>query len=434
FYAGLSILSGSNRNWIKEAGPRYDNSAVFAVIQFLTRQVTSEPRFIVERQRANNGKTEWVEDIQHELPKILRRGPIMTSDQLIGGAILSLVVNGNAYWVKDRLISGKLTGFVYVSHWRMEAVRDRNSPFGDRFADGTNLVTFYEYTNPDGNKIPFRVEDIVHFRWPVPDPVRPEYGLSPIFAALREIVTDNEAATLSAALLKNAGIPGVAMSPKEGSSIAMLSDPDQRKDLNTKFARRISGDMAGAPFIAPGPMEFTVIGFSPDKLVLKDTRSLAVTRIFSPFGIDPMVCGFPSEQKTYSNFEEALRHAWRSGSRPVCRLIAETIHEQVLAVDYPQDAETARAYWDLSEVPEEQDDKYKVADMVRKDWMADGITRAEFRLSRGFDVEESRDKVFYSEVKAANAPKPADNSVVQKALAARAKRAIPVLQSIEIEG
>ncbi len=430
FSSAFRLLSGSNRDWSKDAGPRYDNSAVFSVIQYLTRQITGEPRLIVQKQRmTNQGKAEWTEDASHELPRLVKRGTIMGSDQLLGGLIVSAVVSGDGYWIKDRALNGKLTGFIFVPHWQMAPIRNRPSPFGDRMADGTHLVTFYEFKNPDGTKIPFSVEDVVHFRWGV-DPARPEHGLSPLFAALREIVTDNEAATLGAALLANAGIPGVAISPKEKVEDDLT--PEQREQLNTKFARRVTGDQAGTPFIAPFPCDYTVIGFSPDKLVLDKTRAMAVTRILAPFGIDPMVLGFPSEQKTYSNFEEALEHAWRSACKPLLRLIAEALYEQVLLVDFPVNADGCRVYWDLSEVPEEQDDIDKEADRLRKLFMADAITRSDLRAGLGYDVDAARDDVFYSAQKPVATPVPAnDPAAVKKALASAARASIPALKAAE---
>lgn len=429
FSSAFTFLSGSNRNWNQEAGPRYDNSAVFAAIQYLTRQITGDPRFIVQRQTTGkNGKTEWSET-QHKLPTILKRGSVMSEDQLIAGAIISMVAAGNGYWVKDRGMRGEVIGFVYVPHWQMSAVRDRPSPFGDRLNDGTHLVTFYEFRNPDGTRIPLRVDDVIHFRWGM-DPARPESGLAPIFAALREIVTDNDAATLGAALLANAGIPGVAISPKADTQGPDLT-PEQRTDLNTKFARRISGDMAGTPFIAPFPCDFTVIGFSPDKLTLGATRSLAVTRIFGPLGIDPMVCGFPSEQKTYSNFEEALRAAWRSGCKPVLRLLSEAIDSQCLQTDFLSDPDQMRAYWDLSEVNEEQDDKFKVAELLLEEWKGDAITREMYLQARGYDSDTTRDDVFYSHSKPVQEKVVTDPKAIKKALMSRAALSAGKLEAAE---
>lgn len=388
FWSGLS---GSTQNWHREAGVRYDNSAVCAIIQYFMRQLTGDPRLVVQRQVIKGGKVEWAE-VPHDMVRVMARGP-MTDDQMLGGVILSLVAFGNAYLVKDRSVSGRLNALVYVPTHQMVAVNDRNSPFGDRAADGTHLVTFYEYRSSDGRIIPFRVEDVVHFRWGV-DPMAVRYGLSPIWSVLREVATDNNAATLGAALLANAGIPGVAISPK--TEVAGQLTPDQKEALNEKFRRRVTGDMAGAPFISPFPVDYTIIGFSPDKLVLNETRALAVTRICAPFGIDPMVLGFPSETKTYSNFEEAARNAWRSACKPIARLISDTLYNQVLRVDYPIDSESARVYWDFSEVAEEQENITQEAERLRKLFMADAITRSDLRAALGYEVDDSRDNVFYS--------------------------------------
>lgn len=394
FYSSLSMLSSSQRNWARDAGPRYDNSAVAAVIQYLTRQITGDPRLVVQRQARVNGKTEWVET-QHDVVSLLSAGP-MSRNQVLGGVILSLVVSGNAYLIKARNAIGRVDALLYVPHWAVRPISDRRSPFGDREADGSHLLTHYEYVSPDGLRQPCRAADVIHFRWGV-DPASLALGLSPLAASLREVVTDNEAATLGAALLANAGIPGVAISPK--TEVATDLTPEQREALNEKFRRRVTGDMAGAPFIAPFPVDYTLIGFSPDKLVLGATRALATSRICASVGVDPMVLGLPSEQKTYSNYEEAARAAWRSGCKPLLRLIADTLYEQLLVVDYPLDAQM-RVYWDLSEVAEEQENIDAEADRLRKLFMADAITRSDLRAALGYEVDDRRDNVFYSEQRA----------------------------------
>lgn len=393
-FSSLSMLSSSQRDWNREAGARYDNSAVAAIIQYLTRQITGDPRLVVQSQMRVNGKIEWAET-QHPMPGLLNNGPL-TDGQTLGGVILSLVVSGNAYLIKSRNPIGRVEGLLYVPHWSVRAINNQDSPFGDRRADGTHLVTYYEYTSPDGARIPFRVADVVHFRWGV-DPRAPQYGMSPLVASLREVVTDNNAATLGAALLANAGIPGVAISPKTEVSTDLT--PEQREALNEKFRRRVTGDMAGAPFIAPFPVDYTLIGFSPDKLVLGATRALATSRICAPFGVDPMVLGLPSEQKTYSNYEEAARAAWRSACKPLLRLIAGTLYHQVLVIEYPLD-QGLRLYWDLSEVAEEQENINQEADRLRKLFMADAITRSDLRGALGYDVDDRRDNVFYSQQRA----------------------------------
>ena len=56
-------------------------------------------------------------------------------------------------------------------------------------------------------------DDIIHYRDGI-DPENDRFGLSGLSAVLREVFTDNEAATYSAAILRNMGVPSIIVTPK----------------------------------------------------------------------------------------------------------------------------------------------------------------------------------------------------------------------------
>lgn len=408
----LASLAGTNVNYHAKAGKRYDNSAVMAVIQYLTGGVEGGPRLIVQKpKRGSSGKREWREEDSHQLPVLIEDGIAMDEGQLFAGTILSLIVQGNAYWFKIRSDSGKLLGFAYLHHDRVTAKNDKD--FAGRKADGSHPVTYYELSDGDGNSRPVAVEDIVHFRWGL-DPLAPQYGLSPIWAAIREIVTDNEAAALMAAMLLNGGVLGWAISPEIAGKDALKVTATQMREQGKTLQSFITGDMAGTPAPLPFPIKVTQLGYEPSKLVLDKQRAMAVERILATVGIDPMVLGLPSQSKTFSNYEEANEAAVRKCLLRVLGIISKALTKQVLYVDFgkglAQNGSRPRVHWDVSEVPALQPDVDAEHKRGREDFQADLITRKEWREENGYEVDETRDDIFCSEIKASLAQTAAEQA------------------------
>jgi phage portal protein BeeE len=317
--------------------------------------------------------------------------------------MLSLIACGDAYWYKVRNKRKELIGFVLLDH---SAVK----PLADKYHDPANnvqIVTYYEYRNPDGAIYELPPSDVVHFRYGL-NPVDQKRGLSPIVASLREIVTDNVASELGVSLLRNGGIPGIAFEPTDS-----LEDmpADKKVELERRIGNRISGAGAGTPIVMPFPGQWKVIGFSPDKLVLTQQRGLAVSRMLAAIGLDPMVLGLPSENKTYSNYAEANEAAVENCFLPMLSLIARTLTRQVLLTDYVQRQTTnkVRVGWDLSDIRALQPDYDALYERAGKAFERDMITRMEAKLMLGLKVDPSRDDVYKSESSLVE-PMPEQNS------------------------
>lgn len=408
----FSLLSQSNIDWNEKAGPRYDNSAVMAIIQYLQGGIESGPRLIVEKPVRGSRGREWLEIDNHPLPMAVTDGRLMTDSQLNAGAILSLVVRGDAYWVKDRSASGKLLGYIYFAHWLVAPKNDRD--FGGRKA-GEHLVTYYEVRCGDGSILPLAPEDVVHFRWGI-DPANPARGISPLWAALREIVSDNEAVTLMAAMLANGGVLGWAISPDKIGDEAPDVDMPKMREVGRHLQTYVRGDNAGTPAPLPFPIKVTQLGHEPSKLVLDKQRQMAIERILSQYGIDPMVLGLPSQSKTFSNYEEANEAAVRRALLRVLGIMGSSLTKQSLRVDFPattQNFSQSRVGWDLSEVPALQPDVDAQHARGREDFKYNLITRAEWREENGYKVDSARDDVFSADVAAPKVDPNADPNAKQ---------------------
>ena len=108
----------------------------------------------------------------------------------------------------------------WVPHILMEPVL----PWELEQDDGT-FINYYRYSVPGRGEFFIPPENLVHFRFGQ-DPHNQRSGLSPLKSALREIYTDQEASTWSAALLKNGAVPGLMVAPDNSAYGARASRDD----------------------------------------------------------------------------------------------------------------------------------------------------------------------------------------------------------------
>lgn len=279
-------LPGSRYDYVSAVGDGTRSSTVMAPLLWIGRNFPEAPPMLWERQ----GNEEEARP-DHPLPRLLERpngfyeGPVFWS-----ATVLDYFVSGNAYWLKLRDVGGRPAELWWVPSFLM-------TPKGDE----RTFITHYEY-RVDGQMVEIQPEEVVHFRHGI-DPENPRLGRSPLASVLREVFTDDEAATYTAALLRNGGVPGVVISPDYDEPIA-AEDADATKEyINTQF----TGDRRGAPLVMSGRTKVEQFGFSPDQLNLKDLRRVPEERVTAVLGVPAMVAGLGAglDRSTFTNMGEA---------------------------------------------------------------------------------------------------------------------------------
>ena len=363
----LSMLyQGSGRNWQREAGDVWLNSVVGPALSFLSAQASGEPDWrIWVGEREAKGHAFW---------QIVEGGP-MAWEEMVSAAVCSLRIDGNAYFLKLRSNTGALVGIDFVPLGRMTPRRDRD--FGGLKADGSNLVTYYRLQT-DGRQVDFPVGDVIHVRRGR-HPADPAVGFSPLTSVLREIVTDNTAATLNAGLLKRGGIMGLIFSAKTAFDEGDLP-AEKIREIEEDLRRKTTGDMAGTSIVTQFPMDVTTVGYSPDQLGVSGLRDSSCSRICSALGIDPMVLGLPSTSKTYANLAEANEAVWRHAVIPDMHAIGDAFTAQCLHQDFAMRGDLRV---DLSSVSALMVDIAAKRQMARADYLAGLITADEARVETG---------------------------------------------------
>jgi HK97 family phage portal protein len=325
--------------WTSSAarGDARANSVVFACVAWMARTFPEAPLRVQQRTRAGD---------LVPLPDFPMTALVATPNPYYAGLLLwaatlaDWVYAGNAYWAKLRNVDGRPTQLWWLP---AAAVEPRWDDAGTRF------LTHYEYT-VDGQTIRLEPADVVHFRYGL-DPENPRKGQSPLRAVLREILTDEEAALFSSALLRNVGVPGVVLAPDP--SAGQVGPPlttEEAEIVKADFMAKFGGERRGEPLVLGVPMKVSTLSFSPDQMDLGRLRELPEERITAVLGIPAGVVGLGAglARNTYSNYQEGRQAAYESNLIPTQRLFAAELTTQLL----PDFGDPARLVvdFDLSQV------------------------------------------------------------------------------------
>lgn len=368
------MLTRTRFDYRKAIGDGLDSSVVTAPIQWIQR-AAPEANFTVKR-RDRGGQVTQLDD--HPMLALIARPNAFYGDLTLWTAtIMSYLLGGNAYWIKLRNGIGRPGELWYVPHWLME-------PKGSE--DGTEFLTHYLYS-PGGGHEPIRLDpaDVIHFRQGM-DPRNPRLGLSPIDGVVREIFMDLESSNFVASLLRNMGVPGVVISPKNGGVVS-AEDVEATKAW---FAQAFSGDRRGGPLVMGAPTDVSPYGFNPQQMNMGEARDIAEERICACLGIPAAVVGFGSglqSTKVGATMEEMVKLAWRNGVLPIMRVFADELDRSLLP-DFGN-AAGLKSGWDVSDVLALQDDLDKKASrwntMVGGGW----AQVYEGREDMGLEVDDS---------------------------------------------
>lgn len=378
----------SNINYVTEVGELTDSSAVMACMNWIIRVWPESPLAVYQTDA--DGEQNLVPD--HPLTELLEQpNPDYGSAALWMGTLLSLNLDGNAYWVKVRNGFGGPAALYYIPHFMIQPRWPQ---------DGSAFISHYEYS-VEGRITRFAREDVVHFRFGT-DPRNMRLGLSPLRSVLREVFTDNEAALYSAALVRNMGAVPVVISPDPTvfKEAAAVIGRERAEEMKEQWLRRSTGDERGKPLVQSVPVKLQGgqdFVFSPEQMAVRELRKIPEERISAALGIPAGVAGLGAglDRNTYSNFKEAREMAYESNIIPTQHLIASELDRSLLP-DFTND----RAFlcgFDISKVRVLAEDIDKIATRVVALFEKEVITRAEGRQMLGLK-STPEDEVYFGEV------------------------------------
>ena len=352
----------------------YKSAIIMACVNWIMRTLPEAPMFL--RKRNQDGS--WDDTFEHPMLSLLDSpNPYYDGLLLQMATIADYTIDGNAYWRKIRSAAGRVVQLWWIPSPLIE-------PFWNW--SNTEYITHYWYS-PGGIREEVPPEDIVHFRYGL-DPNNIRKGLSPLKSLFREVFTDDEAANMTAALLKNLGVPGIVISPKEG---APDMSSEVGKEIKEWFKETTTGDKRGEPLVMSGSTNVEQFGFNPKNMQLNELRRLPEERISGVLGVPAIVAGLGAglARSTFANMHEAREMAYESNIIPSQRVFGAVIKRQLLS-EFEDEIVSWQVAYDLSEVRVLQEDQNKKAERVTKMVQGGFVTVADAQRETNMPVDETQ--------------------------------------------
>jgi HK97 family phage portal protein len=361
-----SWLPGSSFDYEKEAGDLWANSTVAIALRWIGDNYTKPIMRVSKITARGNYKPVG----NHDMVKRWNRpNPHYSGRTLSKAVALSLKVDGNAYVLKLRDSFGKVAELWWVPHWQIAPIWP---------IDGSVYISGYKL-EVDGRAIEVRSRDVIHFRDGI-DPRNDRLGLAALKAQFREVCTDNETSGYTASILRNAGVPSVAVVPGEGSDEITQDEADT---IKSRFKDANGGDERGGVVVFAKGAKVTQLGYSPEQLKLEKLPDRAISKITAATGTNNMVLGLPDPNKTYANLAEAKTSAWENGLVPLMDLVADQLRWSLLN-EY-EDPDIYTVEYDTTHVEALQENQSLKSTRIVNEFKGGIIRCNEAREALGYD-------------------------------------------------
>jgi len=376
----LSTLAPTDEMDFHQAvGAGYDSNVIMTPVSWIARNFPAAP-LIVEEQQAGA----WTQVEPHALTSLVEKpNPHYTGTDIWDATIKSWFLDGNAYWIKVRDGSNGVAELWWVAPWLIEPQQRTGA---------NELITHYSYTPHGAAATNLLPENVVHFRAGI-DPNNPRKGCSVLKTIIREVFTDDEASRYTSFLLKNMGVPGLVVRPKDRPDHATIADADI---LKKQLVQRTTGAQRGKPMVMTLPLDVTEIGMEPRRMDLSALRNVSEERACAAVGVPPAVVHFGTglqQTKVGATMKELRADAWASGIIPMQRRMADQLELSLLSELDPR--ESRRCRFATEEIPAMQEDADKRATRNVTLYQGGVLKRSEARADLGWDVAPDDDGYKY---------------------------------------
>jgi HK97 family phage portal protein len=353
-----------------------DSNVIMSPVAWIMRNFT-EARPVIDRKTAGT----WEEAEDHVLHWLLRSpNPFYSGNTLFKATLISFCTDGNAYWRKLRNVFGEVVGLHYMPHFLVSPIFP---------GDGSEFISYYQYQPfPGGQEMRLSTRDVVHFRFGLhPNNVR--LGFSPLRTLLREVFTDEEAANFAATILRNMGVPGGIISPRD---MKLLPGKDDVAKLKEYMSSAFTGDKRGEWFAFGVPTDIQQFGFDPNQLMLANLRDITEERVCAALGIPAAVVGFGAglqQTKVGATMRELRQSAWHNCVIPMQNDIADQIDGQLLP-EFTAQLRRFRTRFDRSLVSAFQEEETEKANRLKTYALAGILRLDQAQKLAGLEIDPSQ--------------------------------------------
>lgn len=250
----------------------------------------------------------------HPLRTLLRRpNTLMGERELWMYVVVYAAIGGNAYLHKVRDQRGRA-----VELWPYHAEQMWPRPGGEQW------VTGYVFRDAEGIEHDIPREDVIHFKWPAPDPRQPWIAQPPLMAAAGDVDADNEMARYLRTLLINDAIPRTVISQ---SPERMMSDEEIVR-AKAEFASQYRGDGLGGVLVLEAGASVHRLSMNLEELNFEALHRVPEKRIAAVLRVPLSVAGI-GDDPTYANSEEAYKRFVRSTLAPLWALWGDEVQNSL---------------------------------------------------------------------------------------------------------
>lgn len=279
-------------------------STVWACVRLVSETVSTLP-LRVYRKRAGGGRDVAAD---HALFGLLCVAPNreMTPGRLLLFIVASIMLRGNAYIEKKRVVGGRVAALHPLMPQDVTVRR----------GDDDRLI--YEVLDVRGGKRVLKDDDVMHIRGFGLDGI---CGLQPI-AAGREIIGAATAANEAAARIFSQGMQASGVLTTETGFLK----PEQREQIRESLAKFSQSTNAGKLMVLEAGMKYQGITMNPEAAQLLGTRAFNVEEIARWFGVPPFMIGHMDKASSWASSVEAQNlHFLTSCLRPILDNIEQEI-------------------------------------------------------------------------------------------------------------
>lgn len=249
----------------------------------------------------------------HPLTDLLERvNPFMSGYDLREGTHGFQELVGNAYWLKDKIVSGRPTQLYLINPRQMKVK-----------ADKTRNVVGYDFELEPGKlNQTFKPEEILHFKtW---NPMNEFYGMAPISAARDASDTIMFSDQFNKAFFKNGAEPGGFLTAESGI------EEDDKKRITSTWRKLHQGfRKAHSVAILDGGLKWQPTTANHKDMAFADLKRMSREDVLTVFGIPPIMVGV-FDQANYSNAREQRRIFWVDCIIPRLRKMESVINEYLV--------------------------------------------------------------------------------------------------------
>ncbi|MDX1388271.1 MAG: phage portal protein [Acidobacteriota bacterium] len=414
-------LASTSYPYSRKVGRGTRANVVMSPVSWVMRNFTEAEPLV---RRRTGGDWDYVDD--HPLEILIDEpNKVYDGDTLLKAAVMSYVLDGNAYWLKLRNAFGGVVELWYLPHFLVE-------PMGPDTDTGRGVITHYEYRTSFFGSSDREIEprDIVHLRYGT-DPDHPRKGFSTLKTLLREIYTDEESANFSASIMRNMGVPGGMIAPKDHQSLPRPEDVEKMKKHMTEG---FVGDKRGQWLVLGTPTTVEQFGFDPNTLNVASLRDIAEERVCAAIGIPAAVVGFGAglqQTKVGATMKELRKSAWENCIIPMQTTIARQVTRQLMP-DFQSQTRRFQLAFDTRHVSAVGAEETEVAERASTLLGAGILTRTEAREMVGYPPDEMGDELPEPKLPepSRNGTRPPPEDETQETV----NRARAVLEAMEVKG